>query len=290
MSGTGIGTPVTVTAPSGSLEGLVGMVNSELENHTSSGPWQAVGDGTTTSFTVAPLARYIVNDSAWVVEASGVATTEFTMDFDSGVITFDVAPALSVPLTAQFNHAYWTDELVLQAVNAGINNLFPAFYVPKADTSISLVADTYEYALPPETQFITAVETRSANTGAYTKMARSKYEWLSDGDHLTLRFFSAPTGFMRVRCINRPSPLVGLNDTLSDTAGLPARAKDPIISYACWYLLTQKIAPRIRSDIAVNTQGVGTLSPRQINDGVQAWMMRYQLQIAANRMPPWMAR
>ena len=278
---------VPADAGPASLESLIALVNSELENHTMYGSWQAEGDGTTTSFTVAPLARYIVDNSAWVVDAGG---TEFTMDFDSGVITFDAAPALSVPLTAKFNHACWTDELVLQAVNAGINNLFPAFYVPKADTSIPLVADTYEYALPPETQFITAVETRADAAGAYTKMARSKYEWLSDGDHLNLRFFSAPTGFMRVRCINRPSPLVEPSDTLETTAGLPARAKGPIISYACWYLLTQKIAPRIRSDIAVNTQGVGTLSPRQINDGVQAWMMRYQLQVAANKMPPWMSR
>jgi len=288
MSGSGIGT-LAVALP-GTLGGLVELVNSELENHTSFGSWQAVGDGTATTFTVAPLARYIVDDATWAVEVGGVATTGFTMDFDSGVITFDTAPALSVPLTGKFNHAYWTDELVAQAVNAGINNLFPAFYVAKADTSISLVGDTYEYAMPAETQFITAVETRSDATGAYTKMARSKYEWLSDGDHLNLRFFSAPTGFMRVRCINRPSPLVNLTDTLEDTAGLPKRAKDPIISYACWYLLTQKIAPRIRSDIAVNTQGVGTLSPRQIADGTQAWLMRYQLQLAANRMPPWMSR
>jgi len=272
------------------LTDLIGLVNSELENHTAFGSWQAVGDGTTTSFTVAPLARYIVDDSAWVVEVGGVATEAFTMDFDSGVIAFTTAADETVPLTAKFNHAYWTDELVAQAVNAGINNLFPAFYVPKADTSVSLVANTYEYAMPAATQFITAVETRADATGAYTKMARTKYEWLSDGDHLNLRFFSAPTGFMRVRCINRPSPLVFPADSLGGTAGLPLRAKDPIISYACWYLLTQKIAPRIRSDIAVNTQGVGTLSPRQIADGTQAWLMRYQLQVAANRMPPWMSR
>ena len=194
MSGTGIGTPAV-----GGTNDLVALVNGELENHAASGSWSAAGDGITTTFTVAPLARYIVDSDAWVVGAGGVATTEFTMDFDSGVITFDDAPALSVPLTAQFSHVYWADGLVLQAINAGINNLFPAFYVPKADTSISLVADTYEYALPPETQFITAVETRADATGGYTKMARSKYEWLSDGDHLNLRFFSAPSGFMRVR-------------------------------------------------------------------------------------------
>lgn len=268
---------------------LVALVNDELENVATDGIAETVSDGITNSYLIAPMGYYVLEGSVFAA-LSDSPTSAYTMDYETSAITFTDTPAGGVTVYITYKYLYWRTRLVEQAINAAIDNLFPAFYVPKADTSILLVADSYEYALPPATQFITAVETRSATTGAYTKMARSKYEWLSDGDHLTLRFFGPPTGFMRVRCINRPAPLTDTSSTLETTAGLPARAKDPIISYACWYLLTQKIAPRIRSDIAVNTQGVGTLSPRQIADGTQAWMMRYQLQLAAERMPPWMSR
>jgi len=270
---------------------LVSLVNDELENVAMNGLAETVADGTTSSYLIAPMG-YVVSDTTGtlVVTLDDAVTTAFTMDYETGTITFTAAPSGGVTVRVTYKYLYWRTRTVEQAINAAIDNLFPAFYTAKADTSIAIVPDSYEYALDPATQFVTAVETRADATGAYTKMARSKYEWLGDGDHLTLRFFGAPTGFMRVRCINRPALLTATTSTLETTAGLPTRAKDPIISYACWYLLTQKIAPRIRSDIAVNTQGVGTLSPRQIADGTQAWMMRYQLQIAASRMPPWMSR
>ena len=267
---------------------LVGLVNDELENVALDGYAETTGDGATASYILAALGYRIAPGSV-IATKDGVTTSALTMDYYTGTITFNIAPAASVLVRIRYKYLCWPMTLVGQAVDAAVDNLFPAFYVAKADTSISLLGDTYEYALAPAVQFITAVETRTSNTGAWTRMARSKYDWFSDGGCLNLRFFSAPSGYMRVRCINRAAPLVD-DDTTLDDVGLPDRAKDPIISYACWYLLTQKMAPRVRSDIAVNTMGVGTLSPRQMADATQALLMRYQFQLAANKLPPWMAR
>lgn len=270
MSGTGIGTPVT-----GGTNDLVTLVNGELENHAASGSWQAVGDGTTKSFTVAPLARYIVNDGTWAVKVNGEATTAFTMDFDTGVITFTTAHALAVPLTANFNYVYWTDELVEQAVNAAINNLFPFFYNPATEVLDSTVEHTFA---APGAEVVTMVVTTGSTV---TKMKRNKYTTYKSGDSLVLRWYgAAPSGTIRAHIICRPAMVGGVLNVTD-------RATAPIVSYAIYHLLSQKQAGRMRSDVAVSTVGQGNLSPRQINDASNSFFLRYQAQCQQSKQLPW---
>jgi len=271
---------------------LVSLVNAELENYSTNGFASTAGDGTSTQFRIAPNGYHVIEGSV-VVTLDDVSTAAFTVDSYQGVLTLNVAPALGVVVNISFQYAYWSNTLVLQAINAGLNNLFPSFYSHTVD-STSVVGDgsTTEFPLAAGAEFIVAVDNKGDSDTKYTRQARSKYDWYWSGPVLTLRFYAAPSsgGGMRVRCINRPAPLLADGDDLLTKSGIPERAQDCIISYACYYLLTQKIAPRVRSDIAVNTIGVGTLSPRQINDAIQAWMSRFQFQLAATKMPPWMSR
>jgi hypothetical protein len=104
---------------------------------------------------------------------------------------------------------------------------------------------------------------------------------------LTPTTFSIPVA---VTVATDVSGSVTHTDALESTSQLPARAQHPIVSYALYYLLTQKVAPRIRADVAIVTQGRGNLSPRQMNDAANSLYLRYQVQLANYRMSPWSQR
>jgi hypothetical protein len=347
------------------LANLIDAVNDELENHAMRGSSESEGDGETTAFIVPPVGTTIIDDAKWSVYVDGVGTTDFTMDFDSGVCTFNGAPADGAVLLFIYNYVFWTDGLVTQAINAAIDNLFPALYVSTAYT-ITSDGTSYEYAMPigpdnarktitaftvanpttvicashgfssgtivtisgsdstpsadgdyevtsistntfsipinvtvagttgtasrpPSTQFITAIDQRASATDPWKRLRRAKrYEVFHDEGTITARFYTAPSsGFLRAHCICRPTTLTASTDSIETVSGLPTRAKDAIISYACWYLLGQKLAPRVRSDMAVTTQNSGALLPSQMNYAGQSYLMRFQFQLASLRMPPW---
>lgn len=254
---------------------LVALVNDELENSLDSGSWQDTGDGVTKSYTVAPMARYIVSNAAWVVKVGGVVNTAFTMDFGSGVITFTTAADETVPLAADFNYVYWTDALVEVAVLAGINSAFPFFYNPTTEVLGSTAEHTFT---TPGAEVVTMVVTTGSTV---TKIKRNKYTTYKNGDNLVLRWYgAAPSGTIRAHIICRPAMVGGVLNVTD-------RAVAPIVSYSIYHLLSQKQAARIRSDIAIVTVGQGNLSPRQMNDASNSFFLRYQAQCQQSKQLPW---
>jgi hypothetical protein len=212
------------------------------------------------------------------------------MDYTSGICTMNSVPTTAQTVSWQFNYKHWPESLVTQAINAGIDNLFPAMYV-RSSTSIVTDGSTYEVAAPAGTEFVVGVDSRATATDAWKGLKRKRFEMIYTAGVPSLRFYSAPqSGFIRVHTVSRPTPLAASLDDLAGDAGLPERAKDAIVSYACYYLLAQKMAPRVRSDVGVVTQGTGVLMPSQMNYGAQGYMMRFQLQMASLRMQPWQIR
>lgn len=278
---------------SSTLSSLVDDVNLELQNHEQRGSATATGDGDTRAFIVAPMCSYITDDYIWTVEVdgAGVGSDTYVMDFTTGVCTFVIAPDLSSVVNFVFNYTPFHPDMVEQAINAAINNLFPSFYV-KTSTVIAASSSTnYEYTLPATAEFVTGVFGGDSATGPWERLTRSKrYEVEMEDGVASLRFYAEPEdSYLRVRYIARPQP-ISSGDTIEETAGLPSRAKDPIISYACYYLLTQKLAPRTRADVAIATQGQGVLTPRQMNDTINTFFMRYQFQMASLKMLPWTSK
>lgn len=269
------------------LESLVESVNSELENRTISGSAEVTGDGKTSVFLIAPPGRSIVEDADFAVYINDIATSEYTMDYDSGECTMTSVPATTDEISWSFNYCYWPETLVIAAVNAGINALFPHFYVPTA-TAIATDGTSYEYDMTETVQFVTSIDTSSAETGPWKRLSSSRYELYYDAGGTVVRFYTAPdTGYIRPHCISRPIVLVNLSDDIESDSKLPSQAANPIISYACYYLLSQKVAPRTRQDISIATTGTGNLSPRQMNDATNSFYLRFQMQLASSKMRPW---
>jgi hypothetical protein len=155
--------------------------------------------------------------------------------------------------------------------------------------NVTVAGTTGTASRPPTTQFITAIDHRSTTSDPWRRYTRAKrYEVYPGEGTVTARFYTAPaSGFLRAHCICRPTKLTALTDSIESVSGLPTRAKDALISYACWYLLSQKLVPRVRADIAVTTQNSAALMPSQMNYAGQSYLMRYQFQLASLKMPPW---
>jgi hypothetical protein len=269
------------------LSSLITAVNTELENFTQRGSAEAVGDGAAGAFLISPLGRQIVDDDTFAVYINGSLTTTYTMDFDSGVCEMDAVPTTSQTVSWQFNHVSWSDALVTTAINAGIENLFPSVYV-QTSGSVTTDGQTFEYAAPATAEFITKIESRASASSPFVGLKHKRYDLFYTAGAPWIRFYSAPAaGFLRVHYVGRPVPLVSASDGLLAVALIPERTQAPIVSYACYDLLTQKMAPRVRSDVGVVTVGTGVLMPSQMNYASQGYMMRYQLQLAAVKMSLW---
>ena len=263
------------------LTDLLALVDTELDNYAMSGSASVTGDGETAAFLVAPLGCSVVADATFFCYVDGTATTAYTMDYASGVCTMVTAPTDGQVISWQFTYKQWTASLVTQAINAAIDNLFPSLYVRSNET----VASAAEITCPTGTEYVVGVDTGSAS--AWKRLQRKKYDVFYTAGVPSIHFSTAPTGSVRVHYVARPSPLVSLADDFETVTGLPLRARDCVVSYACYYLLVQKMAPRVRSDVAIAQLNSGALLPSQMQYGAQGYMMRFQFQLASVKMSPW---
>ena len=259
-------------------------VTSELENGSIWGKSEALGDGISLSVHIAPIGRSILDDSTFIVYKNGVEDATGSMNFVNGVYTF-TALAESDEVTAYFNYVYWSATQVAAAVNAGISSLFPYFY--KAETEL-VTSDGTSVEYTPTTDNVEVVTrvglSSSAGTPPYSGLRNTQRETIRDGDNTIIRFFNAPSsGEMRLALVCRPA----LMSEDTDELDVPDRAAAPIVTYACYSLLNQKVAPRMRSDIQAVVTGRGNLSPRQMNDAANAFLLKFQTQVQGMKMFPW---
>jgi hypothetical protein len=257
-------------------DSLFNSVNLELQNHDQRGSASAVGNGIDNAFIVAPLGGYVTDDAVWGVWVNGVENTSDTMDYDTGIFTFASPPDDGDEILFTFNFKSYNDKVVDQAILTAIDALFPWFYSEAIDDTIT-EADFEDNEL--EIEDCEAVIGFMLNSGSsWARTPRKNFEMYKAGGSAFIRFFSgAPTADkMRIHYVTRPL-----------IADLPDRAAYPIISYACYYLLQQKTAARTRGDVAIVTQGTGTLSPRQMNDAGNAFLLRFQMQCQTMRQKPW---
>lgn len=256
----------------------------DLHNQRQHGHAEADGDGITTQFPIAPPGRRIVNDGYLACTVNGVADTTGTMEYDTGIFTFMTAPADGDDLAWEFTYVYWTDDMCDHAINMAVQACYPELWVAKSEDVVT-DGSTKEYALTNETADVVLAVSYSSDSGVtYTpwRVSNRLEQWGTD-----IEFFTAPSaGQVRFRLACRPEWM----DDISDQLDLPDRAVGPIIAHASWQLLTQKQAPRTFSDIVIHSLGVGTLSPRQMNDAGNALYMQYQMELQKVRMHPWKVR
>lgn len=269
------------------LANLKERVNAELENAPLLGKSTVDVLAGSDQWYIAPPGFFVLASPAPSMTLDG-APVSITLDPVTGIASA-AAPQTAGTGVFEFWYVSWTDDIIEQAINSTIQNLFPAFYVAGVQEETP-DGSTYEFDLDAGVQFCTGVETRTDTSRPWSRRARSRYTIFTDGTHNVIRFYAAPeAGLMRLHTISRPIALASDSDDLSD-AGLPDRAADPIVSGSVYYLLLQKSAPRIRSDVAVATMGTGTVFPTMMAQVAQSWLMRYQFQLASTKMPPWSTR
>lgn len=254
---------------------IITAVNAELENLVYVGAADSVGDAATTTYHIAPLGYYILDDDSFIVSIDDVVSGAYDMDFVNGDCEFEAAPAANTEIYWQFHYQPWPTAVITEAVTAAIDSLYPYFYTITSDEQ-DADGDTTEFELEAG-ETVTRVMSSTTGEDPWVTIPRKKYELLNfDGDRV-LRFFTAPSDTtLRILSVSRPA-----------VADLPDRAKAPLVSYACYYLIVSKTAPRVRSDVAIATQGSGTLSPRQMADAANAFYLRYQMQLAQMKQQPY---
>jgi len=255
----------------------------DTHNQRQHGHAEAEGDGIATQFPIAPPGRRIVNDGLLTASIDGVLDSTGTMDYDTGTYTFATAPAAGDELAWEFNYVYWTDGMCDHAINVAVQACYPEMWVMQTE---DIVTDgtSKDYDLTTENVDVVLSLAYSSDGADFTpwRVGQRMMQW---GD--SIEFFTTPTaGTVRVRLACRPAWM----SDISDSMDLPDRAVGPVIAHACWQLLTQKQAPRTYSDIVIHNLGVGTLSPRQMNDAGNAFYMQFQMELQKVRMHPWKVR
>lgn len=270
------------------LAQLKTRVNLEVENAPSVGTAEAIADGVAISFLIVPVNRMAVAGS---VDAyiDGVADVAGTMDYSTGVYTFGSVPAADAELSWEFQYCYWDDDVVEHSIYAAINSLFPALYYSVSE-EVTTDGEKYEYT--PTTsniEYIIGMEFSSTGEEPWTAMRSKRWVPYTNGSTKTLRFHDAPqAGTIRLHIVCRPGFIADPAEVPGDDIlNVPDRAEDPIVSYAAYYLMSQKLTPRIRADVSAVTKATGGLSPRQMNDAANALYLRHQMQLQQVRMSPW---
>lgn len=110
--------------------------------------------------------------------------------------------------------------------------------------------------------------------------------WSKWNDKL-LHFSSAPgAGYLRLRTQKLASNLSGVTDTLEYTAGLPSRAKEPLVLYACWKLLFARIPDRLRHDVVPRASGEWIITPNQLMQGAASFKALLDMHVNRLRQRP----
>ncbi len=289
-------------------------------------------------------------------------STEYTLDDDSGWITFGYAGANGDTIHWDYTYRRWSHTQVDEAINSAIDYIFGEFYGRIVDTSISSDGLTYEFWIPNCEQlhevshlytgctrydrledwrtidypdYIVTAHTADylATTVATTLMlAASDGVFVTVGDYLRddasgevvyvsaktddtltvtrgafgtaatthaseatwrrwatkkLVFANAPgTGTLRLLLTKRSPWMTAVTDSLEVTCGLPQRAKEPIICYACYLLLMQRANARVMDDRSHNQLDENVILPSDITRQASTMKAACDMMISKTRMKP----
>lgn len=168
-------TVLTETGPWGSEAGtsdhvFVQRLRQLLRDNPVPANEQATGNGNSTFFQQQKVPIY---DDKYVIVAvagtqvpligtrSGVNSGNCFIDYDSGMLIFGVAPAAGAAITIQKQRVRWSNSVLLQSLQGGLRQLFPAIFKRVVDQSITMQVNQWIYQLPqdfwdPRVQVISA--------------------------------------------------------------------------------------------------------------------------------------
>jgi hypothetical protein len=190
--------------------------------------------------------------------------------------------------------AFYAQE-ILDALNMGIDACWPYIYKPVTDTTISTVANTYEYLVPnlpgsyPEGTYqipiVTKVETLQVGELTYRETRRWRIVQGPEGTRYIHLQSSAPVATtLRVSGFG---PFEHLSSTASTlNPAWPPRAQNLPILYAAAHLLMSAESGRDRSDTGATDRREEANRPGISLSTGQALMQRFYRELLTVAMPP----
>jgi hypothetical protein len=243
----------------------------------------ATGDGATTTFALKES-----KPSSLTITLDGTPTTAFSYDDETGWVEFTSAPGDGVAIVFTYVYHVFSDTQLERAVNCAVMELFGDFYVEGVHDDIATTGDR-EYTLTDAAHVNLDPSARvyrveiSYDSGVNWKRLDA---WRVDTRATTkvLVFERAPADgyLLRVSFHALPGQFTSDVDTLEATVGLPTRASEPLIDYACAELMKYRIAPNVRDDRAHNTQQEKRLKSYELVNDAQ--FLRAQAQLKARRL------
>jgi hypothetical protein len=199
-----------------------------------------------TTLTVAD-ASTVVYSPRWAVEVeqeamlvrSGTGTTLTVKRGALGTTAASHASGSAVLIRPQF-----LSQDILEALNSGIQNAFPLIYKPVLDTSLTVLANTFEYTIPSTLPRVSRVELKSVGDYDYNEVK----DWdIRRAATPKLQFRREPETGATIR-IHGFGPFAELAFTDSLDAQWPTNAEDYLVYYAVAYLTASGEAGRVRVD------------------------------------------
>ena len=269
------------------LTNLIDAVRRRLGDHIQEGYDTADGDGAMDRFA---LTHTNIVPVSLTVTVSGAATTALAIEEESGWVTFTNPPANAAPITFSYQYTVWSDVQVKEAINVGIEELFGNFYVDGTNDDIwseggaeFIAQNSAGTDLSPEDR-VTKVE--YWNGSRWVKL--EGWHVMTQNATKVIIFENTPTTGLnfRISYHSRPSLLTNVSDTLETTSGVPARAKEPVIDYACSELISARIAMGIRDDRAHNTQNENRIKSYEVVNDASYFRAQAERKASKLRMAP----
>lgn len=243
------------------------------------------GDGVKSDFRLkdSPHEEYGV-----IATVDGSAAT-ITPDYDSSWVAFSSAPASGDEnVVISYKTVVWDDERIQEAINAAIDEQFGRFYAVGENDSLladgtgELLAETADgYDLGPEDR-ITRVDWHNG----YRWIRLDCWRVRSTPDKKYVVFEQNVSGPIRIAYKVRPGNLTLSDQTLEGTAGLPTRAKEPLVLLACAALMDDRLHHRIRDDRGHNTQSENPVKSYEIQNDSQFIRAKAEVLISRLKMEP----
>lgn len=206
---------------------------------------------TGTTVTVADSAIYQINwpieidSETMIVRAKPTSTTLTVKRAAYGSTAATHVNSSSVLINPQFFAVE-----VLDAINYGIDLAFPYYYQETLDTSLSFLADTYEYTIPNLTSpaivitRVVGIDLKEANDNAWRPTRAFELRRAGTPKIKFRRIYAAGTQ-IRVRGYG-PFPHLATGDSLHSQ--FPYVGEYPLVEFAGSYLLESGEARRVRVD------------------------------------------
>lgn len=245
------------------------------------------GDGTKTQFR---LYDHVYEADGVDVSVDGSTLTEDTdyeVDYDTGWLTFDTAPAADGDIIIDYSVVLHTDEQIMEAINASLNDCYGPLVVQGQNDTLTtdgtpeLLCETEAGDDLAPDDIVERVE--YWDDPFWVMLHDWRIDNHSGSKYIHFRRLPATGTKIRISYIVRPGPLDTGDETLEGTAGLPSAAKDAVVPFACAKLVSQQLTARTHSNQFYNAEGQSAAKPYDLRMRIQDLMGEGELALRRAR-------